>query len=103
MNNHGIICKNNNMIIFLLILIVIILILLNHKIKLTLDFSLLGFEYYFCIRIHYFVEILTLYKEDFMKYRRKMSKWKRKEKAKVKNIFKMNRKNIFTFFRSRAN
>ena len=70
MNNHGIICKNNNMIIFLLILIIGI-VLLNQKVRLDINFSVLNLEYYFCIRIHYFIVILTLYKEDFNKKNKK--------------------------------
>lgn len=79
MNNHGIICKNNNMIIFLLFLVIIIFILLNQRVKFDVNFSILGVEYYFCVTVNYFFEIITLYKEDFMKYRKKAVKIKCEE------------------------
>lgn len=69
MNNHGIVCKNNIMIIFFILLISIILILINKKVKFCLDFSVIGFEYNFCININYFWDILTLYKEDILRYK----------------------------------
>lgn len=74
MNNHGIICKNNIMIIFFIIFVIFILILLNKKIKLNIDFSIIGFEYNFCISINYFFDLITIYKEDFAKYRNKYRK-----------------------------
>ena len=80
MNNHGIICKNNNMIIFLIFLIIIILILINKNVKFAIDFSVIGFEYNFCIKINYFFEILTLYKEDLVKYKNKYKKKDENEK-----------------------
>lgn len=82
MNNHGIICKNNTMIIFLLVLGIIIFILLNQKVKFHLNFSVLGLEYYFCVSIHYFFEITTLYKEDFVRYRQKAKQKKKQTKKK---------------------
>lgn len=77
MNNHGIICKNNIMIIFLILFIIFILIVLNKKIKLAIDFSVNGFDYNFCININYFFDLITLYKEDFAKYKAKSSKYKK--------------------------
>lgn len=74
MNNHGIICKNNIMIIFLFFLITSILIFLNKKIKFDIDFSIVGFEYNFAIKINYFFDIATLYKEDFIKLKKKWGK-----------------------------
>ena len=74
MNNHGIICKNNNMIIFFIVLVIFILILINKKVKFDIDFSVIGFEYNFCVNINYFFDIITLYKEDILKYRRKFNK-----------------------------
>ena len=87
MNNHGIICKNNNMIIFLLILIISI-ILLNQKVKLDINFSILNLEYYFCVRIYYIFEIVTLYKEDFNKKNKKQNKIKDKNKLGMIKDFK---------------
>lgn len=74
MNNHIIICKNNYMIIFLIILFIIILIMLNKKVKINIDFSTIGLEYNFCVNINYFLDIITLYKEDFFKYKEKFKK-----------------------------
>ena len=74
MNNHGIICKNNNMIIFLIFLIITIFILINKKVKFAIDFSVIGFEYNFCININYFFDVITLYKEDFIKYQKRYKK-----------------------------
>ncbi len=64
------------MIIFLILLFIIILILLNKKVKFTIDFSIIGFEYHFCINIHYFWDIATLYKEDILKQKEKIKKYK---------------------------
>lgn len=87
MNNHGIICKNNNMIIFLIFLIIIILILINKKVKISIDFSVIGFEYNFCISVNYFFDIVTLYKEDILKYKDKLKR-NNKSKKSNKNIKK---------------
>lgn len=76
MNNHGIICKNNTMIIFLCILLIIILILLNKKVKFNIDLSIIGFEYNYCISVNYFIDLITLYKEDLGKYKKQRPKMK---------------------------
>ena len=74
MNNHGIICKNNTMIIFIVFLIIVSLIFLNKKVIINIDLSIINFEYNFCINIKYFFDVVTLYKEDILKYRNKIKK-----------------------------
>lgn len=74
MNNHANICQNINMIIFLIFFISASLILLNKKVKFNIDFSVIGFEYNFCITINYFFDVITLYKEDILKYKSRFAK-----------------------------
>lgn len=81
MNNRGIICQNNIMIIFLFLFIIFILILLNKKVRISIDFSVNGLEYNFCININYFFDILTLYKEDFARLKKKTKKRLKKKKT----------------------
>lgn len=77
MNNHVNICQNINMIIFFIILVILIsLILINKKVKFAIDFSIIGFEYNFCVNINYFFDIITLYKEDLIKYKNKIKEQK---------------------------
>ena len=77
MNNHVNICQNINMIIFFIILVILIsLILINKKVKFAIDFSIIGFEYNFCVNINYFFDIITLYKEDLLKYKNNIKKQK---------------------------
>lgn len=96
MNNHGIICKNNIMIIFLILCVIIILILLNKKVKFNIDFSVIGFEYNFCININYFFDIITLYKEDLLKYKEQFQKSKYAQKLKkLKNLKNQKEKRNF--------
>lgn len=73
MNNHTNICQNINMIIFLIFLISFILILINKKVKFNIDFSIIGFEYNFCVNVNYFFDVITLYKEDLLKYKKDLS------------------------------
>jgi len=88
MNNHGIICKNNTMIIFIVFLIIVSLIFLNKKVIINIDLSTINFEYNFCINIKYFFDVVTLYKEDILKYINKLRKREKKEKQNYKWIFK---------------
>ena len=77
MNNRVNICQNINMIIFLIVLVILIsLILINKKVKFAIDFSIIGFEYNFCVNINYFFDIITLYKEDLLKYKNNIKKQK---------------------------
>lgn len=77
MNNHVNICQNINMIIFFIILVILISsILINKKVKFAIDFSIIGFEYNFCVNINYFFDIITLYKEDLIKYKNKIKEQK---------------------------
>ncbi len=86
MYNYGIICKNNSMILFwIILLIILIFIFLNKRVKFTIDYSFVNFDYYFCISTHYFFDIGTLYKEDILKLiqkRKKASKGASKEATK---------------------
>lgn len=86
MNNHTNICQNINMIIFLIFLISGILILINKKVRVNVDFSVIGFEYNFCITINYFFDVITLYKEDVLKYKNKYDTRSKDISKKRKNI-----------------
>ena len=80
------------MIIFWIILIILMVILLYHKVKLNIDFSILGFDYYFCIRVHYFWDLFTIYKEDVMKYKnRNKNQMKMKEEKWILPYIKIER------------
>ena len=97
MNNHVIIGKNNNMIIFLIFLIIVILILINIKVKVNIDFSIIGFEYNFCINIHYFMDVITIYKEDLLKYKNKLRKLFRDIENNPNNSKKQSHANNYKF------